>query len=192
MDLSSENDRLFSLDFLPNGLISASCRLVQDDGERDWLWRILCAQNRHSLILYTTPPALLAEEGKTAWAEMTGQNAWLFALEFFVSALSTAKLGGLAWVNGFMGRSAQVHFCPLVQVPAPLALQAGHAFLDHIRATNALDSLLGLTPRPYVYALRFVQQLGFKRIGVLPGACFMAGRGPAGKYTDGILSVFSF
>lgn len=192
MDSSSEKDRLFPLDFLQNGLISASCRLVQDFEEREWLWRILCLQKRHSLILYNIPPQSLAQEGKKAWTEMTGQNAWLFALEFSVPALLSAKLGGLAWVNGFMGRSAQVHFCPLVQIPLPTATQAGLVFLDHLRATNALDSLLGLTPRPYLYALRFVERLGFTRLGVLPGACFLAGRGLTGTYADGILNVFSF
>ncbi len=192
MDFLPQKGVSGTLDFPEKGLISSSCRVVQDPDERDCIWDTLCRQNRHSVILYDIPPQHLATEGKKAWDELTGQNAWLFALEFSWPALSSPFVGAIAWVNGFMGRCAQVHFSPLARLPMPLALQAGYAFLDYTRATQALDSLLGFTPSPYKYTLRFVEALGFKRLGTLPGACFLARRGPQGVYADGVFSVFAF
>ncbi len=91
----------------------------------------------------------------------------------------------MAVVNGVTGKSGLAHFC---YFRAGLATRAGLAreWLLMLR-DGGMQSLVGLTPAPFRHALRFAQDMGFRRAGVVPGACVLAAR--HNRVCDGVLTI---
>ena len=89
-----------------------------------------------------------------------------------------------ARVNNLTGLSGLMHFC-YFEAGMPHAADLAFDFFDFLR-DGGMKSLLGLTPKPYRHAINFAVSVGFERIGVLPGACYLAARC---KHVDGILTV---
>jgi hypothetical protein len=92
------------------------------------------------------------------------------------------------WVNNHSGLAGMIHFA---------FFKAGHSNrLDVGRLVlgmcfkGGLSSLYGLTPALYAGALAYIQELGFKLLGLLPGSCEFR-RGNNTVCRDGVLSVIT-
>jgi hypothetical protein len=79
-----------------------------------------------------------------------------------------------------------IHFCLLNPLTFDERVELGKQSLKFVADTGAIDSLYGLTPKPYRNVWPFMEELGFKRVGELPGACYIAKHD---KYVNGVIST---
>lgn len=91
---------------------------------------------------------------------------------------------GFFWLNGFQGRTAQVHFC--TRRDYKNKVEAGQTALQWLRDHDIVDSLYGCTPKIHRAALMFIKRLGFSVVGELPGACYVH---KLDEYVPGMVSV---
>lgn len=103
---------------------------------------------------------------------------------------------GVVWINNALGLACMTHFCILRRFwpwQREIGIWTVRRYLEPLNpATGApyLTALYGLTPKAYRHALRFIQSIGFRLLGVLPGACeFQGPHGPV--YRDGMTSVLT-
>lgn len=95
---------------------------------------------------------------------------------------------GFFWLNGFMGRTAMIHFC-VYDLRGEDALELGRQTVEWVTTkTNAARVLYGITPKVYRHVFPFITGLGFEIVGELPEACFIARKN---KYYPGVLSVYA-
>lgn len=95
---------------------------------------------------------------------------------------------GAFWLNGIVGRSAQIHFAILGKYHRD-AVNIGRETLHWIEQHRWFHSVYGITPYPYRHAIDYIKALGFEVKGRLPGACFLKRRG---AYIDGVISIYKF
>lgn len=102
----------------------------------------------------------------------------------------------LTWLNNFAGRTAMMHFAVFKAGLGMKSVLGRYVvqFLLHGKDAEGgycLDSLYGLTPQSYVHVLRFIRRLGFRQLGVLPGAvCLCCHENAAGaRHVGGVISV---
>lgn len=109
---------------------------------------------------------------------------WQQIMEYsrIVSLFNAQGLGAACWVNGFMGRTALVHFC--IFNPKD-ALELGTLAMECLRRHKVADSLVGITPVCYRHVWPLMEGLGFRKITVVKGSCYFARRE---KYIDGLVS----
>lgn len=95
---------------------------------------------------------------------------------------------GMFWLNGFQGRTAQMHFCVYSAYHAQ-AVEIGRAALDWLGELGWLSSVYGVTPVTHRHVIPYITALGFSIIGRLPGACYIQRKD---KYVDANISVYDF
>lgn len=109
------------------------------------------------------------------WIENCGQEggAWTIPIYTFTDD-HKEELCAVAWLNGFMGRSAFVHFC-IFREYQKHSIHIGKRLLSAVFDTGYFDSLCGVTPVRYRHALHYIKQLGFT-LGHMAakGACYIA------------------
>lgn len=72
-------------------------------------------------------------------------------------------------IEHFTGASAQIHFSMHPDLLTRYALTIAREASGQIMITRKLKSLFGLTPLPNRAACIFIQKVGFKKVGILPG-----------------------
>ncbi|MCP4455809.1 MAG: hypothetical protein GY809_30490 [Planctomycetes bacterium] len=116
------------------------------------------------------------------WMSFTSQEAWLVQVKDGAGGPSPVAM---FWLTGFMGRSAQIHFCTF-KAAGDDRLRVGLTSMEWLRRTGVLDSVYGCTPEPYRHAIKFIKKIGFELRGTLPGACHLA---KYDKHVPGVVSV---
>lgn len=99
-----------------------------------------------------------------------------------VSLFNDQGLGAACWVNGFMGRTAIVHFCIFNNNDA---LELGQLAMECLRKYKVAESLVGITPICYRHVWPLMEGLGFRKVTIVKGSCYFARRN---KYIDGLVS----
>jgi hypothetical protein len=92
---------------------------------------------------------------------------------------------GVFWLNGFQGRTAQVHFT-IWKHHADSQVIIGKAVVEWLASLKQFDSLFGCTPKPYRDVVKLIKEVGFGIVGELPGACFID---RYSKYVPGVIST---
>lgn len=95
---------------------------------------------------------------------------------------------GVFWLNGYQGRAAQIHFA-VFEAHRAEAVHIGKATMNWLSDLGWLHSVYGMTPATHRHVFPFIEALGFKILGRLPGACWLERKQ---KYVDGVVSVFDF
>lgn len=95
---------------------------------------------------------------------------------------------GVTWLNGYMGKSAQIHFAIFEDYRSE-AVQIGKAAMQWLRDLGWLHSVYGITPATHRHVFPFIEALGFEIKGRLPGACWVERKQ---KHVDGVISVYDF
>ena len=94
----------------------------------------------------------------------------------------------LALLDGFRGRTAYLHFTFFRGEGFERRIEIGRAFMDFIfKDGSNLACLLALTPVKFRHSWRYGLDLGFERLGVIPGACTLTNRDGTSKCVDGML-----
>lgn len=95
---------------------------------------------------------------------------------------------GWAWLNGLAETHAQVHFCTLPSAGAKLALKGAKAALLYwFTAMPNLRVITGFTPANNLVAVKFIERVGFKRVGDIPNMLVDA---YTGESVDAVLSYY--
>lgn len=92
-----------------------------------------------------------------------------------------------AWLKDIRGATASLHFC-FFDAGRPEAVSIGGTLLRFIFGCSNLQSLYGITPKPYRSAVRYAAAVGGAILGEVPGACVLHHRG--GRVVPAIVSVF--
>jgi hypothetical protein len=95
------------------------------------------------------------------------------------------ELGGFWWLNGFVGKSAMLHFCWYgkdLEAKKEMTRQS----VLWLAKKKVLKSMYGITPKHYRHVLKFIEELGWELRGPVQGACYFARKD---KYVNGIISV---
>lgn len=91
---------------------------------------------------------------------------------------------GIAWFDNCMCKLMWSHFC-LYPAYQHEATKWANIILAKVKSWG-IHTLMGITPKPYRHARKFITQLGFEQVATLPQACYLAKQD---RYTDGILSM---
>lgn len=100
----------------------------------------------------------------------------------------------LALLEPFSGRSAFMHFTFFRGMGFQQRHVIARAFLRLLfrDRENGLSCVCGLTPATFRHAWRFALELGFKKLGEIPGACpVFDGKTGATRHVPGILTVYT-
>ena len=128
---------------------------------------------------------VLYEGGVTSWQTwveyIVNSRCWLVRCTHPELGIS-----GLWWLNGFIGRTAMIHFCALGPRTLKEKIDEGRQAMKWLQELGCIDSVYGLTPKPYRNVWPYMEGLGFEKQGALPGACYMS---RFGRHVDGIISV---
>lgn len=95
---------------------------------------------------------------------------------------------GVFWLNGYQGRTAQIHFA-IFEGHRAEAVQIGRATMAWLYEQGWLHSVYGLTPATHRHVFPFIEAIGFKILGKVPGACWIERKQ---KHVAGVLSVYDF
>ena len=130
---------------------------------------------------------------KTLWYDgaPAGPHSWLKRTKDWWMAQGRTEYGtpvGVFWLNGFTGKTAQMHFCIYPERHAE-AVDIGRAAMDWLDSLGWLKSVVGITPVTHRHVMPYIQALGFQVIGKVPGACYIERRD---KYVDAHISVYTF
>jgi hypothetical protein len=129
---------------------------------------------------------------KTLWYDGApdSTNAWLERIRtWWLAAVSADdQTVGVFWLNGYQGRTAQIHFAIFEEGRAE-AVEIGKATMRWLSDLNWLHSVYGLTPATHRHVFPFIEAIGFKIMGRVPGACWIERKQ---KYVDGVASVYDF
>lgn len=113
---------------------------------------------------------------RTLWYDgmPVGLYTWLERVkdQWLVVVRKGSEPVAMFWLNGFQGKSAQIHFCVF---PSHItdAQEIGKATLAWLGEEGWLHSLYGVTPVTHRHVIPFIERIGFKVLGKLPGACFI-------------------
>lgn len=147
------------------------------------LWRELEAQKLVKVVFYDGRISFFRDFAD--WAYEPGNH---FAVIYGPQPASLPW--AFFWLNNHSGRVGMIHFC-LLAAGRPQALPLGREVLDWC-FKGGLTALYGLTPALYEGVLKYIQRLGFRLLGLLPGACPMYRRQPGRlHYRAGMLSVIT-
>lgn len=121
---------------------------------------------------------------------------------FFCFDLHLQKIIGEMTLEGLNGASSRVHFSVLPAIRGESAVTAALVLHDFVFALKRVpldpqtpqegprqpyvETLVGVTPVSNRLAVRFIQRVGFKPIGIIPKAVDLAYRG---IIDDGLLSI---
>jgi len=95
-----------------------------------------------------------------------------------VFLLRDKELLGIAWLNGFQDSKAFGHFCFMREASrSQSTIAMGKAVVDYWLSFPSLDFVLGVVPSFNSRAIRFVQKIGFIRVGGIPNMM----EGPSGR-----------
>lgn len=115
-----------------------------------------------------------------AWAEyIRTSQAWL------VACFRKGETVGFWWLNGFIGRTAMIHFC-FWDLGLDDAVRLGRQSLHWLFEQGDLDSVYGVTPKHYRHVFPFILRAGFTLMGEVPGACYLKRKD---RHVPGVLSV---
>jgi hypothetical protein len=81
---------------------------------------------------------------------------------------------GFAWLNGLSGSLAFAHFAGLKAVRGRSEKVGRLAIKYWMNYMPFLNVILGITPEPNRLAIRLIQRIGFRPLGVIPGILFDA------------------
>ena len=137
----------------------------------------------HQVVQEGQEPYLFYDAGVknvVGWFEfIKNGNAWFVDVHD-----EEGQPAGIFWLNGYQGRAAQIHFCSWNANKNKI--ETVKQAMAWVKAQGHLYSLYGCTPKPFRHVRAFIKAAGFKRIGELPGACYIA---RIDKYVPGILTV---
>lgn len=100
----------------------------------------------------------------------------------------------LSIVEPFSGRSAFMHFAFFKGMGIAQRHGIGRAFLRLLfqDREKGLSCVCGLTPAPFRHAWGFALELGFKKLGRIPGACPVPDRKTGSiRHVPGILTMYT-
>ena len=109
-------------------------------------------------------------------------------------AVMMRRLVGFAWLNGIVKNRAFAHFCFLRNSWGKDTVKAGKQIIAYWRSFTdqggdpLFDVIFGVTPSAYRSALKYIQRLGFVRMGVVPGMLLNV---YAGERDSGVISYLS-
>lgn len=92
-----------------------------------------------------------------------------------------------AWLRDIQGATASLHFC-FFDAGRPEAVNIGVKLLRFVFACSKLQSLFGITPKPYRSAVRYITAVGGHILGEVAGACVLHHRG--GRVVPAVVSTF--
>lgn len=121
----------------------------------------------------------------STWAE------WLSRIDsWWLACVNSADdhTVGVFWLNGYAGRTAQIHFA-IFEENRHEAVQIGQATMQWLDELGWLHSVYGLTPATHRHVFPFIEAIGFKIVGRVPGACYLQRKQ---KHVDGVISVYDF
>ena len=95
---------------------------------------------------------------------------------------------GTFWLNGYQGRTAQIHFA-IFEEFRPWSVEIGKATLQWLADLDWLHSVYGITPATHRHVFPFIEAIGFKIMGSVPGACWVDRKQ---KHIAGIISAYDF
>jgi len=90
------------------------------------------------------------------------------------------KIVGLAWLNSVVGKHAFGHFAFLKSIWGKHTVAVGKSFINYWfmlpGATGGymFDVILGMVPASNERATRFIERIGFKKVGVIPSMLYNA------------------
>lgn len=131
-------------------------------------------------------------------AFMTADNVFCYTV------FSDENPVAFCWLNNFSGKAAMIHFA-VFRSGIPSKQTIGRYVVEHLLLAKqgeeyCFDALYGLTPATYRHVIRFIRQIGFRTLGVIPSAITVCSSldssdaiAAAHPYTtdDGVLSVIS-
>ena len=95
-----------------------------------------------------------------------------------VFALRLGELLGVAWLNGWQGKSAYGHFCFMREASVSQStIEMGREIIRYWLSFPTVEFILGVVPAFNTLAINFVQSIGFKKVGAIPGMI----EGPKGR-----------
>lgn len=118
------------------------------------------------------------------------------ALESYIKVMEQAvmiplyregQLLAAAWLRDIQGATASLHFC-FFDAGRAESVSIGVLMLRFMFANSKLQSLYGITPKPYRAAVRYVSAVGGRILGEVPGACVLHHRG--GRVVPAVVSTF--
>ena len=116
-----------------------------------------------------------------SWVDfITDCKAWV------VRVRNEQGIVGFFWLNGYMGRTAMMHFCVFDSMPFEDAVELGRQSVAYVFKHTEMQSVYGCTPRIYRHVFPFIKALGFRILGEIPGACYIKRKD---KYVPGVVSV---
>ncbi len=80
---------------------------------------------------------------------------------------------GFFFLSGFEGETARVHFC-IFSRAAPRRHEIGACVLENVFRLFRLKTLIGLVPVINPGAVRYCLEMGGRKTGLIPGACWIA------------------
>ena len=89
------------------------------------------------------------------------------------------------FVNGFTGRAAELHYC-FLNAGLPHKQAIGIETTNFLLRSGGLSALIGITPKPFRHAWKFALEVGFRKVGILPSACYLK---TSGRYVDAVVSL---
>jgi hypothetical protein len=130
---------------------------------------------------------------KTLWYDgaPSDRPSWFDRIRLWWLAVVTGPddtTVGVFWLNGYAGRTAQIHFA-IFEPYRVEAVQIGKATMQWLYELGWLHSVYGLTPATHRHVFPFIEAIGFKILGKIPGACWVDRKQ---KHVDGVLSVYDF
>ena len=123
--------------------------------------------------------------------EDPSEEMWLeFVADWWLVSVRSADdtTVGVFWLNGYQGRTAQIHFAIFEPYRAE-AVEIGKATIQWLNELGWLHSVYGLTPATHRHVIPFIEAIGFKILGKIPGACWIRRKQ---KHVAGIASVCDF
>lgn len=146
------------------------------DGELRALWEALAAEGAARAVFYAGG----VEDFESFRDFVDAPGRWFYAVH------AGGGPAAVFWLDGRSGRSAFVHFAVLRRALGAAARIIGNYVTDWLLAhrgpdgRHTLDVLVGLTPATHVLAVRFVRDIGFTVLGVVPHALPLADGGGTG------------
>jgi len=100
------------------------------------------------------------------------------------------NLLSLVWFRDFKAKTASIHMCYFKQ-GLKNSLYIGRELLKFMFNNSylSLESIYGLTPKPWLHATIFAKKVGGQILGEIPGACTLHYKNK--KSVAGIISIFN-
>jgi hypothetical protein len=132
------------------------------------IWENMQAQGKDKIVFYNGHIKTLFD-----WISFVHDPSNHFVL---VMDTEEEAICGVTWINCLEDRAAKLHFCiigPYKRGMGEAAMQVYDSY-KWTDGTPLLQLLIGLTPECYESALKLVKMMGFKVVGTIPDACYLA------------------